>query len=209
VRVKTVCPLRPGLITEPDRSRQREGDGTARYDGLSARFHVLHRVVPVPRWNRLSKLESSDRTRAVAARSPVDKTEPLLSGFAWQSFELLSDSATLAQLVDEHGELHVVGTRSYANHDIECRKVSEDARSHNFAKLAFESVSLDRRAPKLGHNEPNPRMRQRGSKNPDLQMLGPKTLPLCRGSLNVSAPCNPLAARESKPVRRLRTSSEA
>ena len=162
------------------------------------------------RWNRLSKLESSDRKRGVAARLPVDRTEPLLSGFVWQSSEqLLSDSTTLTQLVDEYGELHVVGTRSYANHDIECRKVSEDARSHNFAKLAFESVSLDRRVPKLGHNEPNPRMRQRGRENPDLQVLGPKTLPLYRGSLKVSAPCNPLVARESKPVRRLRTLSEA
>ena len=170
----------------------------------------MHRVVPVPRWNRLSKLESSDRTRGVAARLPVGKTEPLLSGFAWQSWkQLLSNSPAFTQLVDEHGELHVVGTRSYANHNVDRGKVSEHACSYNFAKLAFESVSLDGRASKLGHNEPNPRMRQRGSKNPDLEMLGPETLPLRRGSLNVSAPRKPLAARESKLVRRLRTLSGA
>jgi len=130
---------------ELDRSHQREGDDTARYDGWSARFPVGHHVVPVPRWNRLSKLESSDMTRGVAARLPVGRTEPRLSRSAWQSREqLLSDSATFTQLVDEYGKWHVVGARSYTNHDIERRKGSQDARSHDFAKLAFESVSLDR-----------------------------------------------------------------
>ena len=105
--------------------------------------------------------------------------------------------------------MHIVGAWSYTNHDIERRKVSQHARSYNLAKSSLEPVSLDGRAAKLGHNEPDPRMRQRGSKNPDLEMLGPETLPLCRGSLNISAPRDPLAARESKPVRRLRTLSEA
>jgi len=173
-------------------------------------FLEEHRVVPAPRLNRPSKLESSGKTPAVAARAPAGRIEPLLRGSAWRSRSIpLSNSGAFAQFVDQHRELRVVGTRSYTNHDIECGKVSQYARSNDLAKLTFESISFDGRMPELGHDEPNPRMRQRGSENSDLEMFGPKALPLYCGTLQVSAPRYPLAVRESKPVRRLRTWSEA
>jgi hypothetical protein len=149
-------------------------------------------------------------TPAVAAIVPAGKIERLPRGSAWQSRRKpLSNSGAFAQLVNEYRELHVVGARSYTNHDIERGKVSEYTRSNDLAKLTLQSIPLDGRMPELGHDEPHPRMRQRGSKNSDLEMLGPKALPLYRGTLKFGAPRYPLAAGESKAVRRLRTWSEA
>ena len=173
-------------------------------------FLEEHRVVPAPRLNRPSKLESSGKTPAVAARAPAGRIEPLLRGSAWRSRSIpLSNSGAFAQFVDQHRELRVVGTRSYTNHDIECGKVSQYARSNDLAKLTFESISFDGRMPELGHDEPNPRMRQRGSENSDLEMPRPNALPLCPSLLDVRALRQPVAAREPESAMRRRIWSGA
>jgi hypothetical protein len=61
----------------------------------------------------------------------------------------------------------------------------------------------------LRHNEANPWMTQRGSDNPDLEVLGPNTLPLCPSFLNIRSLRQPVAAREFVHATRRRTSSGA
>jgi len=49
-------------------------------------------------------------------------------------------------------------------------------------------------------------MKQRGSKDPDLKMLRPETLPLSSNPFDLNVPRQAIAARESKAVTRLRIS---
>jgi hypothetical protein len=78
--------------------------------------------------------------------------------------------------------------------------------THEFAKATLESVSIDGRMTVARDHNPNARMRERGSEDPDIEVHGPKSLPLSNDGLQVGAPCQPVATRESKArVRRLRT----
>jgi hypothetical protein len=60
------------------------------------------------------------------------------------------------------------------------------------------------------HHNSDPRTAERGSEDPDIEMDGPKSLPLSNDGLYVEAPRQPVATRETKAVvTRLRTCSGA
>lgn len=80
--------------------------------------------------------------------------------------------------------------------------------THEFAKPAFEPVSLDGGVLVLRHDHSDARMAKRGSKYPDVEILRPDSPPLSNDGQDVAAPREPKRARITEAaVRRLRISS--
>jgi hypothetical protein len=113
------------------------------------------------------------------------------------------------QLISENIERCLIGSTLCFDYGIEGLQSSKNLRPYDLPQPAFESIARNGCVAVLRNDESDTRMTQRGSENPDLEMLGPNTLPLSPYLLNVRALREPMAPREGKPPMRQRTSSGA
>ena len=63
--------------------------------------------------------------------------------------------------------------------------------------------------PMLRHNDTHPRVKQKGSAGPDLEMLRPDALPLPYDLAQIRIPREPMAPRKAQLLTRQRTSTAA
>jgi hypothetical protein len=95
------------------------------------------------------------------------------------------------ELLVELGERRLVGFATSSNDQVPCGKVREKLRAHDLAKSALQAVACNARPRVLRHDEASPRVRKRGSSNPDLEDLSPDALPFARYSAQVGIPRQP------------------
>ena len=97
--------------------------------------------------------------------------------------------------------------------DVTRRLPAESGKQFEPRKLtqpAFEPVAFDRGVMMSWHDDPDPRMRQRGSEHADVEVRGADSPPLLNHFLNVEATAEPGLARKSEAaLRRRRTCSAA
>jgi len=84
--------------------------------------------------------------------------------------------------------LHVGGIRitSGANRDVDRRslpKRRKQLESHELAKAALETISVDRGMLVARHDDPDTRKLERGSEDAHIEVRGPNSLPLSKDGL--------------------------
>lgn len=70
-----------------------------------------------------------------------------------------------------------VGFTPSSHDEVDAGQCREDVLPNDLAQLALDAVARDAVLAVLGHDEPDPWMMQKGSDNPELQVLGPDALP--------------------------------
>ena len=112
-----------------------------------------------------------------------------------------------SKLSGQCSERGIISLRARTNHHVNCWQTCEQSRAHYLTKPSFKTVSFDDCMFELRHDESYPRMIQKGSRHPDLEVLGPEALPLSCNSRQLGASRQPIAAREAAAFRRRRTLS--
>ena len=95
-----------------------------------------------------------------------------------------------------------------SNGDVDGRRSDDRQKlqTRKLAEAAFEPVTIDCRVLMTRNHDPDARNAKRGSKDPDIEMNGPNSLPLSNDGLNIRTPRQPVPARKVEAVvRRPRT----
>jgi hypothetical protein len=94
------------------------------------------------------------------------------------------------QLRAQHLEGRFIGPRSGAYNEIDSqyRDERKDITPHDFPKSPLQAIALHNGTPMLWNNDANPRMTQKGSEDPNLEMLGSSSLPFTQDPLQIRPP---------------------
>lgn len=110
----------------------------------------------------------------------------------------------------EFGEGCVIGICLRAQHQVDNAvrlQRGQEFEAHQLAEPALEPISIHGSVLVLRHDESDPRMAKRGSKHPDVEVLGPDSPPLSNDGQYVATPREPERARITEAAfRRLRIS---
>ena len=210
----------------PGRSRPGGTDDTGRSVAPPSTRHAWRRSVRSLRSHRPSSSDNSGKTRARSVRSPPDsraRTEPGLVSFRLRTL-MVCGRGRWRQPPDDrrHVRRQPIGLGrvrfpSRPDSHVVCDASAQrrqQASSRQLAKSALETVALDGGVVMTWHDDPDPRMRQRGSERADVEVRRANSPPLLNHFLDVEAPGEPSLARkpETAPpllVRRLRICSAA
>lgn len=82
------------------------------------------------------------------------------------------------QLIAKHVEGGAIRARTGSNDDVRRHEAQrKDLASHDLAKPALEAIPLDDRVPVLRDDDADSWMTQKGSEEPNLEVLGSSSLP--------------------------------
>jgi hypothetical protein len=104
--------------------------------------------------------------------------------------------------------LHI-STRQRTENQVLWCQLREHADADQFPQTSLQSIPRHTRLPMLRHDEANPRERQRGSRDAELEMSRPHTLPLTSHPFQIRLSRETLVSREPERLRRRRTCSAA
>jgi hypothetical protein len=206
----------------PGRIHRVGTDDTARCGAPPSIRLASRRSARSPRSRRPSSLDNSGTRRGVSVRSPPGtraRTRPERAasreGLRCRRFsrrrgrEAANHAADVAR---ETVERRIVGLATSSDRHV-ARRFGPERRkqpgSRQFSKPPLEAVAIDRGVVVSWHDDPNPRMRQRGREHADIEVRGANSLPLLNDCLNVEASGEPSLARKSEAVRRRRICSAA
>ena len=116
-----------------------------------------------------------------------------------------------SQLCAQHLERCLIGSWSSPYHKVgtKYQDEREDLTTHDLPKASLQAIALHDGSPVLGNNDTNPRMTQKGSEDPNLEVLGSRSLPFTEDFLQIRPPGQAKLAGEGSVFRRRRTWSAA
>ena len=114
-------------------------------------------------------------------------------------------NALFAQL----GETCVIRRRKRAHDHVGGVQRRKDVQSDNLPKPSLHSISFRRIVRKTGHDNAGPRLKQKGSDIPNLEVRGPESLPFLSYHCELRGAGQPPYSREPTAVRRRRTLTAA
>ena len=85
----------------------------------------------------------------------------------------------------------------------------ENITPHDFPKPSLQAIPLHNGTPVLRNNDTDPRMTQKGSEEPNLEMFGSSSLPFAKNLLQIRPSRQSVPSRVGSVLRRRRTWSAA
>lgn len=184
-------------------------DCSDRFDRWRATFPEGHRDAPGPRSHKPSSLDSSDKRPAAGARAASGTPSPARSALsALRGRRMQADESrnTAEQFSPKGFERDTIGTRRCSNDDVSRnRHERKDLEPNDLAEPALEAVSFHDRVPVLRNDDANPRITQKGSEKPNLEVFGSSSLPFPQNPVEIRPSCQALPSRVEAMFRRRRT----
>ena len=112
-------------------------------------------------------------------------------------------------LSTQHRPALHISTRQRTEHQVLWCQQREHAHPDQLPQTSLQSIPRHARLPVLRHDEASPRERQRGSRDAELEMSRPHTLPLTSHPFQIRLSRETLVSREPERLRRRRTCSAA